>query len=307
MKSGKIVWVVLIAIMIISGGLGIYLYIKVDQSNKVSVSINSNTDIVNNQAEKMNALLLQVQDISTNLTQKTNFKDYLEKIKPKNDEISALVDETENYKSQITVGPNSDTKEFASQAAILLDARKSSLSSFKGIVYMSSCYVDKSINLTAWSEEYSAKWAALTSDTPSADFVKLAKDTATKLSDNANTLPTIKDCFKDELSKYYTDQIKAEEALEVKVYQNLAASVNKIADSVTVQKKTDYDAANNEIAKTLKEESKYQQYLKETMQKAIRENTLNASTKVKNQEQLVQQISDEVKDKYALNRTLKLL
>ncbi|MEI6728169.1 MAG: hypothetical protein WCK98_00850 [bacterium] len=306
MKSSKIIWIVLIAVMVISGGLGIYLYIKIDQSNKVSASINSSTDVLNNQAEKMNALLLQVQDISANLTQKTNFKDYLENIKPKNDEIASLVDETEASKNEIKAGPNSDTKEFANQTVLLLDARKKTLSSFKGIIYMSSCYVDKSISLTAWSEEYSAKWAALTADTPSADFVKLAKDTATKLSDNATTLPTIKDCFKDELSKYYTDEIKAEETLEVKVYQNLSASVSKIGDSVTVQKKADYDAANNEIAKTLKEESKYQQFLKESMQKAIRENTLTASTKVKNQEQIVQQLSDEIKDKYALNRTLKL-
>ena len=292
--------------MIFSGGLGVYLYFKIDQSNRVTNNINTNTDILNSQAEKMNILLLQVQDISTNLTQKTNFKEYLEAIKPKNEELNLLIEETEANKSQLKSGPNSDTLEFANQAVLLLDARKSSLSNFESIVSMSSCYVDKSIALTSWSEEYSIKWVELTSDTPTADFIKLAQETSVKLGENATILPTISECFKDDLTKYYTDEIKAEAALEVKVYQNLSASVNKIAQSVTIQEKADYDAANNEIAKTLKEESKYQQFLKESMQKAIRENTLIASTKVKNQEMVVQQLSDEIKDKYALNRSLNL-
>ncbi len=298
MKKSIVGLVVLVLILTILFGGGGYWYYS--QSKLVTNELNEIVEIVNQSNNQSSDLQNQITEATLKLSERAEYEQTLQELNeiiPKSQE---FIDQKQTKIDQINQTTNPETDALRGQAITAITVHSDALARSLEVASFSQCVATNLDAQFKWMRELGQSWEGTDETTSEVTFVQLNRQTATKLRENVDTAPRIRDCFRGQYSELFTLEFENSMKRDVSIYQNLADSMDKLAGSVESFDRNNFLAAKDEITATLSQESTFigdtQLKIRDAIDKVATENTGEMRT----QEELMTRAKDEVESKWWL-------
>jgi|688.fasta_scaffold458822_1 hypothetical protein len=303
-KKNITIWLIILGIILILASASGFAYFQIDQTTQISKTLQQNINLINQNSLKNTEIIDQVFQKTQQLPEIGKVKEYQQNLTDLQKKIADFSDETNQTKNSLKSLQNPDLQEFNLQTKKLLDFRVQYLETANNILTLNACYADKTDLLYNWLPATNESWVKLNSQTEATKVAELATQTATKVDQNNSILKELKDCFGTNFSDSLNNDIDISLQKESQDYNNISASLKKLASSLQILNSSDYQSGVTEIQKITQTESPFLKKMNQTLNETIRQNLTKSQQKTADQEIILNRIIDNLEAKYQLNTNL---
>lgn len=303
-KKNIVIWLVILGAILILATASGFTYFQIDQTTQLSKILQANISLIDQNSTKNKEIIDQVFQKTQQLPEIGKVKEYQNDITDLQKKLNDFSDETKQTKNSLKTLQNADVQEFNLQTKKLLDLRVLHLETANNILNLNACYADKVDLLYSWLPATNESWSKLTSQSEVTKVAELSTQTATKIDQNIPILTELKDCFGTNFSDSLNNDIDISLQKESQDYNNISASLKKLASSFQVLNSSDYQSGLTEIQKITETESPFLKKMNQTLNETIRQNFTKSQQKTIDQEIILNRIINNLETKYKLNTVL---